>query len=229
MFNPSRLISTNLATYNHKIPKRYKSSLQFDLLYCHIKSKKNGPAVISSDGNIEKTSFLLATYLAHWGMFRGSSQLKDTNAYFFQDLIVASFNSRDGIMNPLFSFTFDDLHRIDKSLLAASINRMKEYLAKNGVAPTGTLVSKIYLGLLGNMPAYDRVFVNGLRRLKAEKEFIGPHSFGVSSLVKLSEFCLSKKWPRIPSDVSRRCMLPKGRLVDLAIHRYGSSGLSGTS
>ena len=83
MFSPKRLIATNLASHNEEVPRKYRSSLQFGYIYEHVVKASDISDVVSTDESRERTALLLATYLAHWGMFRGSSNLKDTNLLFF--------------------------------------------------------------------------------------------------------------------------------------------------
>lgn len=56
------------------------------------------------------------------------------------------------------------------------------------ISPTDTLLSKIMLGALGCVPAYDRYFINGLKEMKMEHT-----GFNEASLIELVTFIEKNK------------------------------------
>ena len=118
----------------------------------------------------EHGSLMLAFYLASWGMYRGSS-------FLFQ----YTFTVHEKALQIIFSPKYDLLRfkRIlspeDVPLLFELIRDLKEYYFEKNkqihssiVSPnqvSDTLISKILLGVLGNIPAYDTYAKVGLKEL----------------------------------------------------------------
>jgi len=221
MFSPKRLIAANLASYNEDVPRKYRSSLQFGYAYEHVVKAIDISDIVSTDASRERTALLLATYLAHWGMFRGSSNLKDTNVLFFKDLVHFLLRPKTGALIPIAKTRFEDLHDLEKGLIKSVIDNVGNFLDENGISPTPTLITKMILVLLGNMPAYDRIFKDGLGRLRAENKYDGVLAFGERGIKDLSEWYAHYAWPKVRSEVDARRYLPSGRLVDMAIFQYG--------
>lgn len=115
----------------------------------------------------------LAFYLASWGMYRGSSGLLQKN-----------HRIHKGAVDIVFSKTYEKLKcnetsEIKKENIKAILS-VKDELAKHyssikftkgadkpkSISPTDTLLSKIMLGTLGCVPAYDRYFIDGLKKME---------------------------------------------------------------
>ena len=113
-------------------------------------------------GNLSKSDDELALnlgfYLASWGMYRGSSQLlqKDYTVHLEMVEVVRTF--QDLRCTFQYEVSIKDLDRI-----IALIQATKEVYGSIGVTATNTLVTKIILGTLGCLPAYDRFFIAGLK------------------------------------------------------------------
>ena len=118
----------------------------------------------------------LAFYLASWGMYRGSSQLlqKDylvhlaivkeiTNSKYesLWDLDVGKLNEKSPEINLLFDL-IEQLRKLYKNIHVSP----DKY-----VSPTDTLITKVLLGTLGCVPAYDRFFTDGVREWKNHPEY----------------------------------------------------------
>jgi hypothetical protein len=140
-------------------------------------------------------SLHLGFYLASWGMYRGSS-----------GLLQKDYTVHHGAVEIMRKADYADLHftrenRIDLSKEEELISKLlmlkkelEEYYErieyyKDGekqpkkVTATETLISKIMLGSLGCVPAYDRFFIDGLRA-----EGIKGLSFSKKSLQSLFQF-----------------------------------------
>ena len=111
----------------------------------------------------------LAFYLASWGMYRGSSGLLQRNHLIHNtavDIIYASKNQQLKC-NQGFEVSIqniDDILELKKELF--DYYRKVTFLKNNKektISPTDTLLSKIILGTLGCVPAYDRYFIDGLK------------------------------------------------------------------
>jgi len=202
---------------NPKIKEEFSSRLQFDFLYDRILSFEN-ISKSTSKNEIRLTALLFSSYLAHWGMFRGSSNLKDTNIIFFEYLITELIGNK-GVLLPIADCPFEDFETNNKEELKLAISDTKNLLETNGISPTHTLVSKIIMGLLGNIPAYDTEFTKGLNKLKKQNKYKGVVAFGVNSIQSLSSFSKEYTWPDYKTIGNND--VPTGKLVDMAIFQYG--------
>ncbi len=72
--------------------------------------------------------------------------------------------------------------------------KLKVY-KNQSINPTDTLISKILMGTMGCVPAYDRLFINGLKekKLDTEKNNKFSYHFNETSFKKLVEFCKNNK------------------------------------
>lgn len=113
----------------------------------------------------------LAFYLASWGMYRGSSFLlqKDYKVHIPVIHII-----QEEKYNALFGISAVDLCKEENLLLLDEISkRIKgayadEMPSREGSVnhATETLVTKILLGTLGCVPAYDRYYIYGVKKYK---------------------------------------------------------------
>ena len=135
-------------------------------------------------------SLHLAFYLASWGMYRGSSFLLQKD----YKVLVAIVEE---ILKPeydcLFGVACTDLR---ESEVQGSLENLNKYIAKHfepirdevagrkvpsSVSPV--LITKILMGTLGCVPAYDRLFVDGIKKYKVTTQ-----EYSQNSLLKLVDF-----------------------------------------
>jgi len=103
----------------------------------------------------------LAFYLASWGMYRGSSKLlsKDYTIHIGAVAILNNFSSlRCNNQNENDKSELDEINKLISSLF--------NYYDSHDITPTDTLLSKIILGTLGCLPAFDRFFKDGVKSEK---------------------------------------------------------------
>lgn len=177
-----------------------KSSTDF---YNDLKADKNGryrswehcySHFIKARGNkntdYDYLSLQLAFYLASWGMYRGSSFLlkKDYRVHIpvVKEILNEKYDALAGIECADFrkGSTQNLLKEINSFLdkYYDSIRReVKEQEIKNQLSYT--LVTKILMGTLGCVPAYDRYFVTGI---KSQKTSTG--NYNLKSIMKLVDF-----------------------------------------
>ncbi len=118
----------------------------------------------------ESHALHLAFYLASWGMYRGSCGLLQKNHFIHQKAVDILFKEKfhklrcnwetDIIIKDI------DLILELKDELANyynSITYIKEEKNPKYITPTDTLISKIMLGTLGCVPAFDRYFITGIK------------------------------------------------------------------
>ena len=137
----------------------------------------------------------LAFYLASWGMYRGSSGLLQKNHLIHKGAvdILYSKSSQTLKCNVTTEIKKENIKAIlsVKDKLAKHYNSI--YFTKGTdkpkpISPTDTLLSKIMLGTLGCVPAYDRYFIDGLKEKKMEHT-----GFNEASLNELFKFLEKNK------------------------------------
>ena len=128
-------------------------------------------------------SLHLAFYLASWGMYRGSSFLLQKDYKVLVPIV-------EEILKPeydcLFGVACTDLR---ESEVQGSLENLNKYIAKHfepirdevagrkvpsSVSPV--LITKILMGTLGCVPAYDRFFVDGIKKYKVTTQEYSPDS-----------------------------------------------------
>jgi len=141
------------------------------------------------DKNIDKriACLHLSFYLASWGMYRGSSFLLWKDYLIHLEVVEKILSCRDLQKIDYEEITGKKIEKIFK-LVAWIKNWYKENIKEvNGILKdvnaTDTLVTKILLGSLGCVPAYDRFFVDGLR-----SEGISPLTFTPRSYLSVIDF-----------------------------------------
>ncbi len=109
----------------------------------------------------------LSFYLASWGMYRGSSFLLWKDYLIHQEIVRRLITKRH--LRSI-DFTREQNSEIDEIFeLSSWIKKWYQHNIthvngdKKAVSATDTLVTKILLGTLGCIPAYDRYFIDGLR------------------------------------------------------------------
>ena len=119
------------------------------------------------ENNIDKACLHLAFYLASWGMYRGSSFLLWKDYKIHIDVvkkIISKKEIQELDINMITDKELNDILSLSswiKNWYKNNINSINGKLKKVNV--TDTLVTKILLGTLGCIPAYDRYFIDGMR------------------------------------------------------------------
>lgn len=136
-------------------------------------------------------SLQLAFYLASWGMYRGSSFLlqKDYKVHIpvVKELLKSDYDCLSGIDCEEFKRNKDAqnaLNELNKFLnkhYESVRNTVKGTAASNKVSDT--LITKVLMGTLGCVPAYDRYFIEGIKIMK-----VSTRNYNLASLIKLVEF-----------------------------------------
>ena len=155
--------------------------------YCY---KTFADARKNNNPNLDLLSLNLAFYLASWGMYRGSSFLLQKD-YRIHIPAIAFILKKE--YDVLFGIKCSDLKKEENlSLLKNLYGKLTAYYKeiRSEVAETEvfkdiseTLITKILMGTLGCVPAYDRYFKSGL-----SLEGVGIQKYGNNSLIKVCEF-----------------------------------------
>jgi hypothetical protein len=150
-------------------------SASFDYCFNYFQSFREEDRIeeLAAPSHMEVTCLQLAFYLASWGMLRGSSFLLEKSLRFYRPLIegIATFDKR------IWTIDADSYDDDNIATLLACKDMIVESLGKEN-KPSDTLVTKIMLGVFGNVPAFDDFFRKGLV----------VHSLREKSLVFIREF-----------------------------------------
>jgi hypothetical protein len=168
--------------------ERYAS---FDYCYNYFQSfiENNNVADISNKDNLEKSCLQLSFYLASWGMFRGSSFLLSKSIKFFEPLIV-NISKCDGKLWDFDIDKYDDGNTIEEIMKCKNMI-FKSFSPYHNVSDT--LISKIMLGVFGNVPAFDNYFARGFNM----------YSFCKNNLRKIYDFYSVKEHKEIIDKYSK--------------------------
>lgn len=153
----------------------------FDYCYSYF-SKFRGKALLKDK---EKSCAVLFSFLASWGMLRGSSFLRGRSMRSLIPVIewIAQCDKRLYTIAP-------NEYVTNLELLIDAYNRIREKL-RMGKSRHITLVTKIMLGVFGCVPAYDRFFCKAFSAVAhGECSFT---SFQKKSLTTLSAFYVVNK------------------------------------
>lgn len=172
-----------------EIIKKYLSGITADEFH-RYKSWDNCFQSFSSSSKSEIQILELAFYLASWGMYRGSGGLLQKNHLIHKGAvdIIYSKTSQKLKCNQTTEIKREKI----KDIIAVKDELAKHYRSiyftkgadkPKPISPTDTLLSKIILGTLGCVPAYDRYFIVGLKEMKMKH--IG---FNEASLNELFNF-----------------------------------------
>lgn len=141
--------------------KSDKHSRYLSWEHCYLFFRENKTAILSDEKIRDKACLNLAFYLASWGMYRGSSNLLWCDYKIFDELISELIKNC--------SFLGEDIDKIRFEHLQQAKEIISTHLNNNRVKTTDTLVTKILMGVFGCTPAYDRFFIDGLRKYNNQK------------------------------------------------------------
>lgn len=159
--------------------ERYAS---FDYCFNYFQAFRESGATneIASPTKMQESCLQLGFYLASWGMLRGSAMLLKKSAKVYEPVIHA-IASED---IPIWDI---DADRYTPSNIQKIIDFEKtlqhKLPASQSSLPSPTLVTKIMLGVFGNVPAFDTYFKKGF----------GVSTFNPKSLSRIGQFYSDNK------------------------------------
>lgn len=126
---------------------------------------------IADESTIDYLALHLAFYLASWGMYRGSSFLLQKDYKIHTPIVRIILEER---YDPLMGISAEELIRDENLMLLEEVSdRIRKVYADEVSSiegtisnATDTLVTKILLGTLGCVPAYDRFYVQAVRKYR---------------------------------------------------------------
>lgn len=215
------IIESSMKFYNDlKADKngRYRS---WEHCYSHfIKARK------SKEVDYDYLSLQLAFYLASWGMYRGSSFLlqKDYKVHIpvVEELLSEKYDVLAGIECVSFREKSNQQLLLDiNSFLEKYYDEIRKNVKgqelKNELS--STLITKILMGTLGCVPAYDRYFIAGIKNQK-----VATGNYNINSIMQLVDF-YEKNSARLES-VRKKMEVegmpyPQMKLLDMGFWQIG--------
>ncbi len=193
--------------------------------FSHFQNRK----AIESDADIDNSALHLAFYLASWGMYRGSSFLLQKDYKVHYPVVCELLNKK---YESLWALDIDALNSDSPEvlLLFSLVKKIKtiyqeKVITINGRQNQGNasdiLVTKILLGTMGCIPAYDRLFKKGV---SLHGDF--PARLGKSSYIGLIRFYNKNKdvLKVVQSEIAQRSITyPPMKLIDMYFWNLGAS------
>ncbi len=129
------------------------------------KSWDNCYQAFSGNSPEEIHALHLGFYLASWGMYRGSSGLLHKNHLVHKGAVEIIFKEKYqklkcGMEQEISHEMINDILDLKRDL---GEHYVKQFTKFKPISPTDTLISKVLLGTLGCVPAYDRFLIDGLK------------------------------------------------------------------
>jgi hypothetical protein len=191
--------------------------IAWDIFWEYLKQEQMPYSACSIDRKKILTK-VLNVYLRDYGMNRGGN-MQDADS----DILAEQIHQR-GLKSLRFFEKLDLRTRISSS----EFNENKEIIStcckQAGYSATDTMITKILLGLTGNIPAYDRYFRGFLSDFRITQKF-GGESY--NQLVDWLSDDLRSNWLTVCQNEFSRTRLrgathiPAGRLIDLIGWRHG--------
>jgi hypothetical protein len=158
-------IDKNVRGFRHGFgPKARDAS--FDYCYNYFQSFYESGNVqdLSIPINMQQSCLQIGFYLASWGMLRGSALLSRKSIKFYEPLIQCIATSDPCLWQiDVDNYTQENIDLLmdcDGKIATALREGREEEDTKN---VSITLVTKIMLGVYGNIPAFDTYFVKGTK------------------------------------------------------------------
>lgn len=164
-------------------------------------------SINKTEPDIDYLCLHLAFYLASWGMYRGSTFLF-RNDYKVHEVVVNEIIKHKNLRG-----TIPSEENIDE--IMELVEFIKTSYGDNN-HPTKTLITKILLGTLGCVPAYDTYVVRSMKKYGASGEL------NKSSLLSLGAFYLKNE--KEIEDGKRNRKYPPMKFLDMAFFRESYDG-----
>lgn len=180
----------------------------------------------NKNAELDYLSLQLAFYLASWGMYRGSSFLLQKD-YKIHIPVVKELLKEE--YDPLAGIDCVELKREKNQRLLEKINafldeyysnirgEVKNIKVRNQLS--STLITKILMGTLGCVPAYDRYFISGIKKQK-----VASGNYNMKSIGQLVDFYEKNivELENIRKDMKVNGMAyPQMKILDMAFWQIG--------
>lgn len=222
MMNTVNLILESSVKFYDTLKKdengRYRSWEHCYSNFINVRDNKNA--------ELDYLSLQLAFYLASWGMYRGSSFLLQKD-YKIHIPVVKELLKEE--YDPLAGIDCVELKREENQRLLENINafldeyysnirdEVKNIKVRNQLS--STLITKILMGTLGCVPAYDRYFISGIKKQK-----VASGNYNMKSIIQLVDFYEKNivELENIRKDMKVNGMAyPQMKILDMAFWQIG--------
>lgn len=182
----------NTETFYEKIDKnsenyvsnhRFKSWEHNYRIFCEEREKPNP--------DIDKLSIHLSFYLASWGMYRGSSFLLQKDYKIHEEAVKEIIKSD---YDSLVAIKFNELNGENLEKMGKLNSFLRNHYRKVSQKDkdekiSDILITKILLGTLGCVPAYDQYFKKGFKKFNVLGSFSNNEGkLNEKSILRLAEF-----------------------------------------
>lgn len=196
-----------------------------------IELRKKGSDL--SDEEYDYLALHLSFYLASWGMYRGSSLLLSTD-YKIHVIIVKELMKEE--YDNLWNITYENLNN-EKENIKSLIDKIKKELYGNRPDDvktfykkekrpniTNTLATKILLGTLACIPAYDKNFKDAIGKYEIASKTPNVKSMGaLAKFYEDNEETLNNKLKKFEKE--DKTTYPQMKLLDMIFFQYGMDNL----
>ena len=215
------IIKSSTSFYNELKMNKNSRFRSWEHCYSHFMNARGNANV-----DLDYLSLQLAFYLASWGLYRGSSFLlqKDYKVHIpvVQELLSSKYDSLAGIessklKNNTNQMLLQYLNRYLDDYYDKIRRQVKECEMKNQLS--FTLITKILMGTLGCVPAYDRYFILGIKNQK-----VATGNFNIKSILQLVSFYEenAKQFEPIRSEMKvYNLMYPQMKMLDMGFWQIG--------
>lgn len=181
------------------------------------------------DKDYDYLSLQLAFYLASWGMYRGSSFLLQKDYRIHIPVVKELLKSKYDILFAVECEQFANeevIERLDEigQYLSSYYGIVRASVKKTDIKSdiSEILITKILLGTLGCVPAYDRFFNSGIKKTK-----VAVGQYNKKSIQQLARFYIEnkdelenvRKSMRVEEDI----LYPQMKLLDMGFWEIGAS------
>jgi hypothetical protein len=172
--------------------------------------------------DIDLACLHLGFYLASWGMYRGSSFLLQKDYKIHKTAVCEVLKSEYDVLRGIELQCFNDEKINILFGLIGRLNTIYQNIKKsvetknNDRDTTDTLITKILLGTLGCIPAYDRFFINGIRQFDG----LSYSTLNETNFRKLLNWCDENK-DEI-QEISEKIKYPPMKIVDMYFWSMGA-------
>ncbi len=178
------------------------------------------------NADVDYLSLHLAFYLASWGMYRGSSFLlqKDYRIHIpiVEEILSEKYDPLFGIECVM--YRYESIQKLLKDLVLSMnehYNKARMTVLESEVTSdtSETLITKILMGTLGCVPAYDRYFKLGVRN-----HHVTTGTFNINSILIIADFYEKN---RIVLEQTRKEMkvedlpYPQMKMLDMGFWQIG--------
>lgn len=193
--------------------------------HCYKQFIKAHNKVNLTDDDIDYLSLHLAFYLASWGMLRGSSFLLQKDYRVHIDIIKELYKP---CYNNLWSINYIELQKQNNlEVLMELIENLKAIYRdkRRNIKEVGTdisdiLVTKVLLGTMGCVPAYDEYFKKGVGKFNITAQLLGKSSIkGLADYYEENQIELEDVRKTISQ--ARQVEYPQMKILDMAFWQLG--------